>query len=243
MNKILLTALLLFAFLYSGSLFSQGTDSTSAFVKLSLRYILNTDEEKKTSQTVKSEEVGNMPVSMNFNFAVSPFLWMKAPLKGVFIIQDSRFHQDRTSSEFGLGYAFGKTKIYGSYGFRLIRKKEGGARGFSSSFEKKDTKSIGVSSEFEILDIESSFDGKISYDGYGKFFYCAEVRLFLPSKESSFYLLGFHESFFGTGSYVVFRSRNLATDVFFGYIFPESQSERKYKRTEGIVMGFTHTWW
>lgn len=222
---------------------SNTEDSTSASVKVTVRYVMKTEKERKTARTIKDGEIGNMPISMNLTFNVNPFLWMNSGIKGISFVQDSKFHQDRTSSEFGIGYQKGKVKVFVSYGFRLIRVKEGSARGFSSSYEKKDTRSIGLMADFDLFGIENSFEGKTSYDGDGKWFYSSELRVFPFEKYSQIHFLTFHESYFGTGTYLVFRTKKGFTDIFAGYLSPEKRSEDRYRRTDGIGFGFTHTWW
>lgn len=242
-KNILFPALIVFLCVFPKIAQAFVEDSASASIKLTLRYVLDIKKAKKTSRSISEGETGNIPVSMNLSFKIEPFLWKKNFMSNFYIVNDSRFHQDRTSSEFGLGYKKDKIDFFVSYGFRVIRKEgESVTKGLSLGFEKKPTRSIGTSFDFNLLGVKADLLGKISFDSDKKWFYLGEVRVFLLGENSPFSLSIFHESYFGNGAYVIYRSRDESTDLFSGYLFPENRSEKVYRRNEGFVFGLTHRW-
>lgn len=222
---------------------STKEDSVNASVQLSFRYVLETKESKKKKGSISFGEAGNIPASMNMQLDVQPFLWSRSKAKNLFFISDSKFGQDRTSSEFGLGFKQKDLEVRISYGFRAIRTDdENSPRGLSSSYQNRSTKTIGVSFDFRNINIESSLFAAVSYDGDGAWFYKTRLQIFPFGDYSPIYTCFFHESYFGSGASLIYRNRNESTDLFLGYLFPENKSEKFYKRTEGFVFGLTHTW-
>lgn len=222
---------------------SNEEDSSNASVQLSVRYVLETKESKNKKGSISFGEAGNIPASMNMQLDVQPFLWSRSKAKNLFFIFDSKFGQDRTSSEFGLGFKQKDIEVYISYGFRAIRKDdEGLPRGLSSSYQNQTTKTFGIYFDFRKINIESSIVASISYDGNNAWFYKTRLQIFPFGDYSPIYTCFFHESYFGSGASLVYRNRNESTDLFFGYLFPENKFEKFYKRTEGFMFSLTHTW-
>lgn len=222
---------------------STKEDSLSASVELSIRYVLETKESKNKRGSISFGEAGNIPATMNLRLDVQPFLWLESPFKNLFVIYDSKFGQDRTSSEFGLGVKQNDLEVFISYGFRAIRTDDNGAsKGLSSAYDGRPTRSIGVYFDFRNIDIQASIFTSLSYDGDGDWFCKARFEVFPFSDYTPIHPSFFYESYFGSGASLVFRNRNESTDLSFGYLFPENKSERFYKRNEGFVFSLTHKW-
>lgn len=222
---------------------STKEDSLTASVQLSIRYVLATKESKNKRGSISFGEAGNIPATMNLRLDVQPLLWVKSPFKNLFIISDSKFGQDRTSSEFGLGFKQNDLEVFIAYGFRAIRTDDKGAsKGLSSAYDNRPTRSIGASFDFRNVDVESSISASLSYDGDNDWFYKAKLEIFPFGNYAPIHPCFFHESYFGSGASLVYRNKSESTDIFFGYLFPENKSERFYKRNEGFVFGLTHKW-
>jgi len=218
-------------------------DSSTASVELSVRYVLVTKESQKTSRTISYGETGNIPITMNLQLDVQPFLWLESPFSSIFFVSKSRFGQDRTSSEFGIGLRKKHFEVFVSYGFRAIRTgKEGVAKGLSSGFDNQETKSICSKFDLKVFGIKTDFFGNISLDGRDKFFYEWKTEIYPFVDYFPVHIFLFHESFFGSGTCLVYLNNEESSKVFLGYLLPENRSERIYRRSQGFLFGLTHTW-
>lgn len=216
-------------------------DSTKALVKLSIRYVVDTERASKNSK-ISGGEIGSVPASMNLKFDVQPVLWLESPIENLFIISDSRFSLDRTSSEFGLGFRKDLFEVAFSYGFRAIRTNDLKAqRSLSANFESKATKSANIALNLDFFGIETKISSKTSYDGNKKWFYLNEVEVF-PFNGFPVHFVFFHESYFGSGTYAVFSSQNKNTSLSLGYLNSDTRSERISNRKKGLIISLNHTW-